>query len=67
MSAGVCVHITDGHSAFVKRFPDGCAVVTVYARPGGKTDFSREVERYETLSGGATNSARRAIRKLEGN
>lgn len=52
-------------AAFVTRYPD-VAVVSIYRRPSRyEIDFSRTVSSYETLSNGASESARREIRRLE--
>ena len=52
-------------AAFVTRF-DNCALVQIYRRPAPyEIDFSREVMEYETARNGASEAARRDIRKLE--
>ena len=44
-----------------------CALVNIYSRPEGSKygiDFNRQVASYETLSNGASSSARKEIKKL---
>ena len=53
--------------AYISKAYGGCAMVTIHPRPAGDrygVDFSRTVAEYETLSNGATASARREIAKL---
>lgn len=54
-------------AAFVSRFGDDVALVEIFPRPSRyEIDFRNPVAAYETLSKGASASARREIRKLEG-
>ena len=57
---------SDKFAAFVERYPDGTAVVLVYGKPTKHDiDFKDVRADYETASRGATESARREVRRLE--
>lgn len=51
--------------AFIERYSD-CALIHIFPRKGRlEIDFTNRVECYETMSNGATASARRQMKKLE--
>lgn len=53
--------------AYIEYGDYGCALVTIHPRPVNDrygVDFKRTLAQYETLSKGATRSARREMKKL---